>query len=352
MYLSGKLNINPAQLTEIEKIKPHKAFKKILYFITGGSIADKRERETFTAISILQQLNMVFRSMGITNIVRISQDDIDFYFDTQGKEDDLQDALDKYDIEMDEDVSRYFNVLYLVLEHLHGSYNYLIEIRINRTHDVGHHPIEIIINGLLVDFKSDGAKTQNVTDKMGEVFSSQENYDKYIKDKQEEFENFLNQLDQNIKKYIPIKEIEIQHQTRIIVPKEKIDQPGSIRKSTSSSDPVFYGYYGMSDYFFYSYMWSSYSHDHHIHVQDTHLVTDEGAMIGHISEEGVNAGEAGVFDPEVPYEEKMEGAGEYVETTDSEVLQSTEADSDSGWFDSGGDASESSCSSCSSCGGD
>ena len=57
---------------------------------------------------------MVFRSMGITNIVRISQDDIDFYFDTQGKEDDLQDALDKYDIEMDEDVSRYFNVLYLV----------------------------------------------------------------------------------------------------------------------------------------------------------------------------------------------------------------------------------------------
>ena len=77
MYLSGKLNINPAQLTEIEKIKPHKAFKKILYFITGGSIADKRELETFTAISILQQLNMVFRSMGITNIVRISQDDID-----------------------------------------------------------------------------------------------------------------------------------------------------------------------------------------------------------------------------------------------------------------------------------
>ena len=101
MYFSGQLKVNPSQESLIEKVKPEKAFRKLLFIMTGGSVTDKRERQTFTALSILQQFNMVLRTMGITNIVRISQDDLDFYMDTDGKVDDLKEALDKFDLEMD-----------------------------------------------------------------------------------------------------------------------------------------------------------------------------------------------------------------------------------------------------------
>ncbi|MGB0430643.1 MAG: hypothetical protein ACPGLV_09230, partial [Bacteroidia bacterium] len=69
MYLEGKITIDPAQLTKIEKIKPQKAFKKMLFFLTSGAISDKEEHETFQAVSILQQLNMCFRNQGINNII-------------------------------------------------------------------------------------------------------------------------------------------------------------------------------------------------------------------------------------------------------------------------------------------
>ena len=70
MFYKAIITIDPSQLTRIERVKPQKAFKRMLYILTSGSIADKEEQETFTAISILQQINAVFSSKGINNIVR------------------------------------------------------------------------------------------------------------------------------------------------------------------------------------------------------------------------------------------------------------------------------------------
>jgi len=218
MYFSGQLKVRPSQETLIEKVPPQKAFKKLLFLMTGGSVADKRERQTFTALSIMQQFNMVFRTLGITNIVRISQDDLDFYMDTDGKVDDLKDALDKFDIEMDEDVAAYFKTLFLVLEHHESNFNYLIEIRINRLHEVGHHPIEIVVNGLLKEYKAvDGVGQTKLKSKMEPIFQSQKAYDSFTNEMDHEFTQFLHSLDHGIKKYIPVEDIEIESTSKIVL---------------------------------------------------------------------------------------------------------------------------------------
>mgnify|MGYP006081302847 CR=1 FL=1 len=86
MYYSGNLSINPTQASEIEIVKPTKAFSRIFNILTVGSLNKKQERQTFTAISILQQFNTVFRNLKITNIIRLSYNDLPFYEDKEGVE--------------------------------------------------------------------------------------------------------------------------------------------------------------------------------------------------------------------------------------------------------------------------
>ena len=64
MYLENLITVDPSELTKIEKVKPTKAFKKLLYSLTNGIISDKEERETFNAIAILQQINATLRNLG------------------------------------------------------------------------------------------------------------------------------------------------------------------------------------------------------------------------------------------------------------------------------------------------
>ena len=62
MYIENLITIDPSQLTKIEKIKPTKAFRKLLFSLTNGVVADKEEIETFNAISILQQICLLYTS--------------------------------------------------------------------------------------------------------------------------------------------------------------------------------------------------------------------------------------------------------------------------------------------------
>ena len=96
MYFYGKLSVDPSSLTHVGIVEPTKAFAKILRFMTAGLASAKEERETFTAVSILQQFNRVFMSLGISNIVRIAKDGEDFYLDTEGRENDLKEAMEAF----------------------------------------------------------------------------------------------------------------------------------------------------------------------------------------------------------------------------------------------------------------
>ena len=93
MYFHGTLAIDPSQMTNIELVKPTKAFGKMCYYMTLGLASEKEERETFTAVSILQEFNRAFSSLGITNILRLAKNDVDYYLDEVGREDDLKEAM-------------------------------------------------------------------------------------------------------------------------------------------------------------------------------------------------------------------------------------------------------------------
>ena len=57
MYFSGRISMRSSQLSHIEKVEPTGSFKKLIYVITGGAGAQKIERQTFTAVGILEQIS-------------------------------------------------------------------------------------------------------------------------------------------------------------------------------------------------------------------------------------------------------------------------------------------------------
>ena len=359
MYFNGNLSIDPAQLTKIEKIRPQKAFKRILYFLTAGAVSDKEEQETFTAVSILQQIYSVFNSVGINNLVRLSHDDIDFYIDAEGKKDDLKATLDLYDLQTNDAMSETFKQLSMVLEHEENGFKYLINITINRTHKLGVYPIDIFIDGLLDEFAvhSDAeAKTLKV--KMEKIFKDQETYNSFLMERQASFDQFLDRIKFQINKLIRVTDVKSQSKPNILIPKESNKDLSAMRAQNShnfqAQSPVYHGYYGFGDFFFYSYLWSSMCHTNHIHVHNTSLVWEEGSLLKDIDQNGIDAGDSSLFDADLDYDSRLnendlffnEESGEY-----SDSYSDSSGDSWWGGGDSDSGGGDSSCSSCGGCGG-
>jgi len=344
MFFDGNLAVDPSQLTKIKTVAPDGFFRKMLFVMTGGRLSgDKREQQTFTVLSVLQQFKAIFKDAGIDNVVRLTQDDIDFYFDTEGKKNDLEEALEAYDLEVNESFSSEFKTLHLVLEHNKGSFHYLIDIRINRTHEVGKYPIEIKLSGLLNEFKAELDDGEAVKAEMQEIFRSQATYDAFKNEKQAEFDRFLQMLSQHIRKFVQVDDLKVESTTKIIVPKNK---PKRVRDSVpnpSAPTTVFHGYHGFGDMLFYSMMWGSMCHDNHIHVHDTDLVSDSGEMIGSIGSEGFDAGDSSLFDTDVDFDDRLSDSTSNLDdfsTEDSDFFDGDASDigdigdSDGGgWFD-------------------
>ncbi|GAB5524003.1 MAG: hypothetical protein Roseis2KO_18750 [Roseivirga sp.] len=355
MYFSSRLTVDPSQLTRIEKVEPTKAFKRLLHFMTGGAVADKVEHETFAAVSVLQQFNRLFWSLNINNIVRLSHDDIDIYEDLEGRKDDLKEAIDKYELTVNDAMSELFKTIHLVLEHEDQNFIYLIEIDINRSHEVGEYPIELAVNAMLKDFKArEGEDAETLKERMKDIFMSQEIYESFLSEKRASFNGFINQIEMDIRKHIKIDDIKVDTNLRMIVPKEKAQRPKSIRRKVrggAGGGPIYDGYHGFDNVIFYGLLWSSMAHDHHIHVPESTLMSEEGDVIGDIGTEGMDAGEATLFDDSASYDDRISDF-----ESSSVEMDSVSSDADGGWFsgfDTGdwGDDSSSSCSSCSSCSG-
>lgn len=369
MYFTGKITIDPSELTKIEKVKPKKAFKKFMFHLTSGLVHDKEEHETFTAISVLQQLNTALLDVRIDNIVRLSHDDIHIYVDNEGKKGDLKEAFDKYDLTINDAMSTVFEQLSMVLEHQVGSFYYLIEIDINRTHEVAEYPIVMRINGLLKDFKSGSfSSSEKMREKMKSVFTSQESYDTFIREKESEFEAFIGTIEMSIKKFLKVDDVKSEVTKKLIAPNEKLTGREQFKVKSNVSekryydhDPVYYNYYGVSDFLFYSWLWSDMMHDNHIQVQDVQIMNNEGEVLGSIGDEALDSADLSVLDENTSYEDSMaDTPSEFnVEHADFSNSDSLSDSSSGGWFDSvfdGGSSSDggstcSSCSSCSSCGG-
>ncbi len=366
MYFSATLSIDPSEITRIEAVKPTKAFGKLLHVLTAGLASKKEEQETFTAVAILQKFNKVFRTMGMNNIVRLSKDEVDFYIDKKGKQDDLKEAMENFARQSDSPKSGLFEALYLVIEHLDKNFKYLLEVDINRRHKVGEFPIDLKINAVMRDMEISPKQTSvDVKKKMETVFKSQDKYDAYLLQKQTAFNQFIDQLEENLQKYIEVDKVIKKTKMNMIRPKKPIQRTNQIPRD-HHADPIYYGYYGFGDIFLYAWIWSSMADSNDIYVNNFDVVDEHGSEMMQVGEEGFNAGETNTLNPEADFEPPKTGDIEYyndhefqdqfqqanIETV-AESVDSTGSDS-GGWFDSFGDSfsgGDSSVSSCSSCGG-
>ncbi|MBX7152919.1 hypothetical protein K1X84_14915 [bacterium] len=371
MYLSASLAVDPSQVTKIRAIPPTKIFKKILFTLSSGQISEKEEVETLTALSILQQFNMVFRSLGITNIVRLAKDDVNLYFDEEGKTDDLAEAMEKFKFEVDEIESEVFQTLDLVLEHADAHFNYLIEITVRRIHKLSEPPIHVRINGAIKQLTA--ASAEEAEKKLAPIFKTNDAYQAFVRDSKTKFNQFVGTVDMAIRKAIKIDGIKTESNAKIVRPKERTSGPTPAIQH-HVAEPVFYGYPGWSDHFMYAWMWSSLSHSHNVHIHDSTIVDETGANVMSVGENGFNAGESNALNVDAPFETPHDGDIQYYgDNQYAEDIQQTDMDSSGGdetrnafaddssaysdfsdSSDSGSDAgsdSGSSCSSCSSCGG-
>lgn len=372
MYFSGRLSVDPSQLTHLKKVEPTKAFKKLLYIMTAGIVSDKIEQETFAAISILQQLNNVLRELNISNITRIAHDGIDVYLDKVGKKDDLKEAFDAYNLEIDSKMSSNFNTINLVLEHREGHFKYFIEIDINRTHDVGAYPIQIKLNGLIMDFKA--TNRNEIEQKLKPIFSDQQKYETYRDDLKAEFEAFMEKIEAKIKETIQVDNIKKSYKRRMIIPKKRYETDDELEDdfNEKSDEPVNHGYYEVNAFMLYSMIWADMAYQNSIFLQDIDLVNSTGEHIGAIGMQGIDASNDSIFSSETPYEDRVQDTslaeqdgftdeseqdwfgGNKTEEVSTDSTSTTDTSSDSSWFSFGGDsndASSSSSSSCSSCAG-
>jgi len=305
MYFTGDLSIDPAQMTKFKRVKPSKAFGKLFYYLTAGSTGTKQEIETFTAVSVLQQLNQAVRKLGINNIVRLARDAEDLYLDTKGRTDDLREAMEAF-ASRHSDSPAEFELLQLVLEHEDEKLKYLIDVRVRRQHEPGVHPIAIHLNGAVKNLRVDPVTgtAAEIKGKLSTVFADQDAYDAYVADHRSHFDEFIRQLKIAIGESMEVDYVTTDSKMRMVRPKSKKGRASDIEHDYEDDtvELMHAGYPGFDDAFFYAFVWSELCFDHNIRVQDTSIVDDGGHPMLDVGSEGFDAGAADTLDPSATFE--------------------------------------------------
>lgn len=320
MYFSGRVDVDPSKITKIEVVKPDKFFKKIMHTLTGGATSDKQERETFSALAVMNQIYSALKDSKVNNIIRLSVNDHDFYLDDKGEKDDLDKAVFEAEAQIDPLEAKVFNNMLIVLEHEASRLKYLLEIKVDRVHKPGSYPIEVLINGMMSDFKAKPGETrEQLQQRMKSIFQDQQTYDAYVTTQKSMFDSFLNELGMSVKKFMQVDDVKIDSNSKIIRPKEKVKDRSQIR-TDYEKEPVYHGYYGFEDFFFYSWMWSSALFASNLFVHDAMIVDDMGNDVMNVGEEGFMAGDSNALNEEASFEPPAEG--------DTEVFGGNEFEGD------------------------
>lgn len=337
MYLKAVMTIDPTQLTEIDRVKPTKGFGRIAYYLTAGLHQTEEERETFCALSILQQINLVMRSIGINNVVRLAKDDIVFYEDKDGQDGDLKLALDQFSKKADPDRIKAFDALHLVLEHEVSDVTFLIDIRIKRKHAVGEFPITVTVNGLPNRIAAESSSTEQARLELARVFSSQENYDAYVDQHRKTFDAFIAQIETAFKTTMSVDDVHTTSNLNIIRPKNRVAHRDEIPISAGAiddSDPLFHNHRDYDDSLLFAWMWADLCHDYDIHCTDCSIVDTNGQAVLEVGSEGFQAGEGSTLNVDEPFCVPVGNDIEVLNGHDFSAEVSHFGNSSSGWLDS------------------
>jgi len=374
MYFSATMTIDPGQLSQLRR-KPTKGFRRFAELLTGNLLSSQEEHETFTALSIMQEINVVLRSIGVADVVKFTKDDLILYDDSvSSNSDDIGVAVDSLSRGTNLS-SESFQKLSLLLEHHLDTLALIIEIRILKVHSIGVYPIQIAVNGLDAELQSVEAGV-SLNERLDQVFGSQQSYDDYVETKKAEFDEFLNRLEEAFRGRMRIDSLHSRVYTNIVRPglepsgHRSPANGGSNSADSASNPPMMQRYDNRSDSLMYLWLWSSMMHSNNTHCRNSTIVTEGGQPVFSVGDQGFDAGAGSTMEPDVPFEpplcpiEPVEGVdGEITSSSDFGLFDGGGASiqQDSSWFDSfafggessgadaGSDAGGASCGS--SCGG-
>jgi hypothetical protein len=361
MYWHGHLAIDPSHMTTVRR-KPTKGFKRFAEILTAGLLSEKEELETFTALAILQEINRVFRTLSITDLVRFTKDDVILYEDRESQDaDDMRMMFEQLEragstaSRTSSSGSSMFNTLSLLVEHHLESMALVIEVRIMRAHAVGFYPIQIVVNGLAAEFSA--SSREELEQQMELSFAHQASYDALTAELNEQFEQFMNQLELAIRQQMQMDDLHKSVRTKLLRPRSDEAasnlQPAAAGGKTQAGnqDPVFERFGATSDAFMYCWLWSSLLHSNNLHVSNTTVVDETGQGMFMIGAEGIHAGDTTALDPSVPFAEADVSEWDSLQPVGAEIDSTAWSEGDGGggaraWLgdfgigDFGGDAGD------------
>lgn len=300
MFYSANIQIDPTQITQIKSIPNDSLFKNLKNILSFGNKLDKYEQETFTAISIMQEIRNGLNNIGVDNVIKLSVDDFDYYFDNNSVDDDLEFAISNLKYKIDPLSSKLFEKIHLVLEHIDNDFKYYIDIAVYRKHKVNEYPIKINVFGFYSEFNlqkldkkiSDiEANNQEVNyldglrTKLDLLFTHSDYYEGYTKHKQKVFDEFVNKLYFNLGKMIKVDAIRKYIIAGLLRPNSTKYTIEDIKQKGLYTDNE-YAYQGVFDYTLYLWLWSEYMYKYDIYTYNTLLIDEKGNKIIKIGQMG------------------------------------------------------------------
>jgi hypothetical protein len=331
MYFTYELHIDPSQATQIKRLEPKNIFGKLFRYLSRNSKSQFEEHESFSAINVLQLIESVLALLGINNIIRLSKDKKDFYFDKSGTQNDREKVFDDFDT-LDEEEKNIFSNLFLVLEHSLDHMEYLIEVQINRNHPIGVYPIVIYVNGFSSLFEvSVEDDSQILKEKMKEeAFISQGAYDLFVAEMEQKFIEFVTKIENLLREYIGLDDLRNIFHKNIIKPREVVRHWEQIPffEDIASLEPIFHGFHGYDRMLFHLWWWSILCFENKIEVKDCLIVNERGGKLMDLSNKTLDAKVYHALEPGIDFTlltaHEQPAHGEEVFTFSSLIFDETE----------------------------
>ena len=290
MYLNARLTVDPSAVTQLVKTKPTRGFGRLAGALSGGLKSSQEEQETFSALTIIQQLFMVLRSLGINDIVRISKDQEVLFDDVTGKPDDLKPALEQTIKKLGKQRLQVFESLTLVLLHNTQDQTCLLQLQVRRTHAVGEHPLQLVVNAFPREFSAKEGE-QSVSLKLSEVFRDQSRYDDFLARQRKGLATFLEQVRKAFQARMQVDAVEVSTSVKIVRPQNRISEIGQLPLASHNpqADPAFSGCFGTEAAFFYAWLWADLCHQQNIRCSNCLVVDGDGELLETLDARGVDA---------------------------------------------------------------
>jgi len=289
MYLTSQIEIDPSQLTKIKSVPQNSFWHKFANFMTLGVRSKKLEQETFTAISIINEIYTALKRAGLNNIVSLSIDDHIVFEDKLSVDDDLDTAIFEAKRKLDPLQSELFEHIDLTLEHIQNDIKFVIDIHILRKHRVGEYPIKIWISGLFNEYALRENETRiQLLKRLSEAFVNQEVYDIFCKRFEGNFSYFIADFKRSLSLAIPNDAI-IEKSKKVILRPKIVPESFSKYNVNNISFANDKGL-EIKNQSFYTMFWADLCHKYNIYVNNTIVADELGNYIIDIGNIGFKAG--------------------------------------------------------------